>query len=121
MTELLGPQPSWIDSHNGCTYNPNPPQSPDGDCRQPATLHIRLRGNKGMAAACTKHARTALLNLPIEDWHPWLTWCNMPGTYWHPSPTPDETYSYCSLDALPPEELATLGMNSGLHCGGCDH
>lgn len=98
MTDLLGPQPDWLNSHNGCTYNPQPELSPVGDCGKPSALHIRLRGGEGMVAACDGHRSYALAQLPVLDWHAWMAWCNMPGAIWHPSPTPDEAGSYCALD-----------------------
>lgn len=94
----LGPQLDWRSGHNGCTYNPDPTRSPVGDCGQMAAFHIRLRDDHGMVAACTDHLAFALANLPILDWHAWMAWCNMPGALWHPSPTPDEADSWCSLD-----------------------
>jgi hypothetical protein len=97
MTQL-GPQPTWLGGHNGCTFNPDPPQSPVGDCGEPSTHHIRLRGDDGFVAACSVHTAFALAELPILDWHTWMAWCNMPGSIWYPSPTPDEADSYCALD-----------------------
>jgi hypothetical protein len=94
----LGPQLSWIASHNGCTFNPDPALAPVGDCGKPPTLHIRLDGDEGMVAACGDHRSFALQCLPAYDWHEWGAWCNMPGAIWHPSPTPDEADSWCSLD-----------------------
>lgn len=94
----LGPQLDWLTSHNSCTYNPQPERSPEGDCGKPATLHIRLRDDLGMVAACAEHRAFALAHLPVLDWHAWMAWCNMPGATWHPSPTPDEADSWCSLD-----------------------
>lgn len=94
----LGPQPTWLTSHNGCTYNPDPMCSPVGDCRKPPTLHISLRDDLGSVGACAEHQAFALANLPVDEWHDWGAWCNMPGSLWHPSPTPDEADSWCSLD-----------------------
>lgn len=100
MSDLLGPQPTWLGSHNGCTFNPDPLRSPIGDCAKPPTLHIRLRGDDGMVAACAVHAGFALAQLPVHDWHEWGAWCNMPGALWHDSPTADESDSWCSLDEI---------------------
>jgi hypothetical protein len=100
MSELLGPQPTWLDSHNGCSYNPNPARSPIGDCGESPTLHVRLRDDDGMIAACQEHRSFALAHLPTLDWHEWGAWCNMPGALWHASPTPDEADSWCSLDEI---------------------
>jgi hypothetical protein len=94
----LGPQLSWLDSHNGCTFNPDPARSPVGDCGSPPTLHVRLNDDAGIVAACAQHQQFALAHLPALDWHAWQAWCNMPGAIWHPSPTPDESDSWCSLD-----------------------
>lgn len=94
----LGPQLSWIASHNGCTFNPDPALAPVGDCAATATHHIRLRDDEGFIAACAEHMAFALANAPVLDWHVWQAWCNMPGAIWHPSPTPDEADSWCSLD-----------------------
>jgi hypothetical protein len=94
----LGQQPTWLTSHNGCTYNPEPSQSPTGDCGNLPTLHILLRNDDGMIAACSEHQAFALRHLPAEEWHAWGAWCNMPGALWHHSPTPDEADSWCALD-----------------------
>lgn len=92
----LGPQRGWLDTHNGCTFSPTP-DAPGSDCRKPSALHVRLTDGS-MIAACPDHQAYALANLPIQDWHAWMAWCNMPGAIWHPSPTPDEADSYCALD-----------------------
>jgi hypothetical protein len=105
----LGPQPTWLDSHNGCTFNPDPDRSPAGDCGAPATHHIRLRDDEGFLAACEQHAPFALVHMPVLDWHVWQAWCNMPGAIWHPSTTPDEAGSWCSLDD-DADEPALIGM-----------
>lgn len=97
MTEL-GPHRAWLDGHNDCTFNLNPAGSSESDCRKPSTLHIMLRGDDGYVAACAEHAPIALRLLPVEQWHAWGTWCNLPGALWFPSPTPDEADSYCALD-----------------------
>lgn len=98
MTIDLGPQLGWRESHSGCTFNPDPDNAPVGDCGQAATHHIRLRDDLGMVAACAEHKPYALRQLPVLDWHAWMAWCNMPGALWHPSETPDEADSWCSLD-----------------------
>ena len=95
----LGPQTTWLNSHNGCMFNPEPQRSPIGDCGATAKLHIRLRDDQGFITACTEHASLALAHAPVLDWHAWMAWCNMPGTLWHPSTTPDEAGSWCFLDA----------------------
>lgn len=99
MTDL-GPQPSWLASHNACTSNPNPERSPVGDCGKPPTLHIQLADDQGYVAACAEHRALAFSMLAMDEWHEWGTWCNMPGALWNPSPTPDEADSWCSLDEL---------------------
>lgn len=94
----LGPQPGWLESRSHCGHNPQPERSPIGDCGQPATHHIQLRDGDGYVAACADHAGFALAHLPVVEWHRWEAVCNMPGTLWHPSPTPDEADSFCAID-----------------------
>lgn len=98
MTDL-GPIPTWLDSRSVCGYNPQPERSPIGDCGKVPTLHVALRDDEGSSvAACNEHRAECLRMLPVLEWHEWGAWCNMPGSLWNPSPTPDEADSWCSLD-----------------------
>ncbi len=94
----LGPQPTWLDSRNGCSFNPIPSRAPVGNCDKPCTHHILLRSDDGYIGACEEHAPMALVHTDVEDWHVWQAWCNMPGAIWHPSSNTEDADGWCDLD-----------------------
>lgn len=98
MTDL-GPQRTWMDvqQFDACGFNPEPSRTPVGDCGRPNAVHIQLLGDDGYIGACADHKASALL-LPHNEHHPWHGECSLPGALWHPSPTPDEADSFCTLD-----------------------